>query len=134
MEPEATITTKFKKLWKNYISQRLLAVVVLLIFTLTIGEDKMVIISAMGATAFIIFAIPNTVSAKAKNVVGGHLVGLASGTIFCFIALPYFIECPLAVGIAIFLMVALKDLLKKSDVSCFSIIYPFKICNCKLRL
>ena len=107
MEPEVTIIKKFKRLWKNYIFQTLLAVVVLLIITLTIGEDKMVLISAMGATTFIIFAMPTTASAKAKIVVGGHLVGLASGAVFCSITLPYFIECPLAVGIAIFLMVAL---------------------------
>ena len=42
-----------------------------------------------------------------KNVIGGHLVGLACGTIFYFTALPYFIEYPLAVGFTILLMVAL---------------------------
>ena len=41
----------------------------------------MVIISAMGATSFIVFAMPKTVSAQTKHVIGGHLVGLASGAI-----------------------------------------------------
>jgi hypothetical protein len=36
-----------------------------------------------------------------------HLVGLVSGTIFYFTNLPYFLEYPLAVGIAMFIMVAL---------------------------
>jgi CBS-domain-containing membrane protein len=67
----------------------------------------MVIISAMGATAFIVFAMPKAVSAQTKNVIGGHLVGLAAGTIFYYTALPYFFEYPLAVGIAVFIMVAL---------------------------
>jgi CBS-domain-containing membrane protein len=67
----------------------------------------MVLISAMGATAFIVFAMPTTVSAQRRNVIGGHIVGLASGAIFYFTALPYFVEYPLAVGITIFLMVAL---------------------------
>jgi len=67
----------------------------------------MVVISAMGATAFIVFAMPTAVSAQTRNVIGGHLVGLASGTIFYFATLPYFLEYPLAVGIAIFVMVAL---------------------------
>ena len=61
----------------------------------------------MGATAFIVFAIPTVASAQTRNVIGGHLVGLASGTIFYFATLPYFIEYPLAVGIAIFVMATL---------------------------
>jgi CBS-domain-containing membrane protein len=61
----------------------------------------------MGATTFIVFAMPKATSAKTRNVIGGHLVGLAAGTIFYFTALPYFVEYPLAVGIAVFVMVAL---------------------------
>ena len=107
MELEATIKSKFKKLWKYYILQSLLAAAALFILTLIFGKDKMVVISAMAATAFIVFAMPTGVSARTKNVVGGHLVGLASGAIFYFTVLPYFLEYPLAVGIAIFFMVAL---------------------------
>ncbi len=107
MEFQTTIIGKFKKLWKYYLLQSLLAAVVLLILVLVLGEEKMVVISAMGATSFILFAMPTSVSAKTRNVVGGHLVGLASGTIFYFTNLHYFIEYPCAVGIAIFLMVAL---------------------------
>jgi len=67
----------------------------------------MVVISAMGATAFIVFAMPNAVSAHSRNVIGGHLVGLILGMIFFFIDIPYFFEFPLVVGIAIFVMAAL---------------------------
>jgi CBS-domain-containing membrane protein len=67
----------------------------------------MVVVSAMGATSFIAFAMPKAVSAKTRNILGGHLVGLASGAIFNFTNLPYFIEYPCAVGIAIFFMVVL---------------------------
>jgi CBS-domain-containing membrane protein len=67
----------------------------------------MVVTSAMGATSFIAFAMPKAVSAKTRNILGGHLVGLASGAVFYFTNLPYFVEYPCAVGIAIFLMVAL---------------------------
>ena len=107
MKPEATIKEKFKKLWKYYLLQSLLAAAALFVLVLILGKDKMVVISAMGATAFIVFAMPTTVSAQTKNVIGGHLVGLAAGTIFYFITLPYYIEYPLAVGIAFFIMVAL---------------------------
>jgi len=67
----------------------------------------MVVISAMGATSFIVFAMPTAASAQTRNVIGGHLVGLGLGTIFYFVTLPYLLEYPLVVGIAIFIMVAL---------------------------
>lgn len=101
------IGEKFKKLWKYYLCQSFLAAIALFIIVLVLGKDKMVVISAMGATSFIVFAMPTAVSAQTRNVIGGHLVGLASGTIFYFATLPYFLEYPLAVGIAIFVMVAL---------------------------
>lgn len=107
MQLEQTIGTKFKKLWKYYILQSLLGTATLFILVLVLGKDRIVVISAMGATAFILFAMPNTVSAKTKNVIGGHLVGLGSGTIFYFTSLPYFLEYPWAVGITILVMVAL---------------------------
>jgi CBS-domain-containing membrane protein len=107
MELEAAIGTKFRKLWKHYFLQSVLATALFSILVVILGREKMVLISAMGATTFIVFAMPNAVSAKRRNVIGGHLIGLASGAIFYFITLPYFLGYPLAVGIAIFFMVAL---------------------------
>ncbi len=106
-EKQITIKSKFKKLWKYYILQSLLATAVLFILVLVLGKYKLVVISSMGATTFTVFAMPKAVSAKTRNVIGGHLVGLASGTIFYFITLPYFLEYPLVVGLAILLMVTL---------------------------
>jgi CBS-domain-containing membrane protein len=107
MEEQTTIKSKFKKLWKYYLLQSLLATIVLFILVLVLGKHKLVVISSMGATTFIVFAMPKAVSAQTRNVIGSHLVGLASGAIFYFTTLPYFIEYPLAVGLAILLMVAL---------------------------
>jgi CBS-domain-containing membrane protein len=107
MEEQMTIKSKFKKLWKYYLLQCLLATIVLFILVLVLGKYKLVVISSMGATTFIVFAMPKAVSAQTRNVVGGHLVGLAAGAVFYFATLPYFIEYPLAVGLAILLMVAL---------------------------
>jgi len=102
-----SIWDKFKRLWKYYLLQSSLAGIALFFLVLVLDKDKIVIISAMGATAFLVFAMPTAVSAQTKNVIGGHLVGLASGTIFYLTPLPYLLEYPLAVGIAIFVMVAL---------------------------
>lgn len=101
------IKEKFKKLWIYYIIQSLMAAIALFVIVFVLGKERVVVISAMGATSFIVFAMPKAVSARTRNVVGGHLVGLASGAVFYFAALPYFVGYPLAVGIAVFLMVAL---------------------------
>ena len=107
MNSQNTIKSKFKKLWKHYLLQSSLAAAALLIIVLVLEKQKIVLISAMGATSFIVFAMPTAVSAQTKNVIGGHLVGLIAGAVFYFTALPYFLEYPLAVGFAIFIMVAL---------------------------
>lgn len=67
----------------------------------------MVVISAMGATAFIVFAMPTAASAQTRNVIGGHLVGLIVGVIFYYTNMAFYIEFPLVIAIAIFIMVAL---------------------------
>jgi CBS-domain-containing membrane protein len=105
--PRTSIGEKFRKLWKYYFLQSSLAGTALFILVLVLDKDKMVAISAMGATAFIVFAMPTAVSAQTRNVIGGHLVGFAVGAIFYLTPLPYLVEYPLVVGIAMFVMVAL---------------------------
>ena len=100
------ILDKFKRLWKYYIFQSALAGVAIFIIVL-VFQDSFVVIASMGATAFISFALPKNVSARTKHVIGGHLVGLACGTIFTLTAMPNYAEFPLAVSLAIFFMVAL---------------------------
>jgi CBS-domain-containing membrane protein len=97
---------KFKKLWPYYIFQSTLAGVAIFVIVL-VFQESFVIISSMGATAFICFALPKNVSAQTRHVIGGHLVGLCSGAIFMLTGLPDCVEIPLAVGLAIFFMVAL---------------------------
>jgi CBS-domain-containing membrane protein len=107
MEEKTTIISKFKKLWIYYILQSMLATLVLFILILILGGDKLVTISAIGATAFIVFAMPKSVSAQTRNILGGYLVGLASGGIFYLTSLPFIVEYPLAIGLVFLLMVTL---------------------------
>jgi|TARA_B100001964_G_C14249114_1_gene608957 CBS-domain-containing membrane protein len=78
---------KFKDNYISYILQSALAgltiVVVMLFLNIT---NQSVIIAALGATAFIVFAMPNSNTAKFRNVVGGHFIGILSG--FIFFSLP----------------------------------------------
>lgn len=103
------VIAKIIHLWPYHMLQSIFSAVALLLIILLIGDiNKMVAISAMGASCFIVFAMPKAVSAQTRNVVGGHFTGLICGLIFYFfIPLPYWIEYPLAVGIAIFIMVSL---------------------------
>jgi len=105
---------KFKKLWLYYVFQSALAAVFIFIIVLVFRES-FVIISSMGATAFICFALPKNVSAQSRHVIGGHLVGLCCGAIFMLTGFPDCVEIPMAVGLAIFFMVALDKKPRKAD-------------------
>jgi len=81
----------------------------LVLFFLTL--ENAVVVASIGATSFIIFAMPNSITAKPRNVVGGQLTGLISGAL-CSILMgllplhPIFIYS-VAVGISIFIMVVI---------------------------
>ena len=71
-----------KSHWKNYVFQSLLATMSLfcvLLFLEHAEEGKEVVVASLGATAFVVFALPNNLSAQPRNVIGGHIVGLACG-------------------------------------------------------
>jgi CBS-domain-containing membrane protein len=75
---------KLKKDFPNYMLQSLLATITLTIilyfeniFTHT------AVVASLGATTFIIFAMPKYATAQPKKVIGGHVVGIIVG-IFCF--------------------------------------------------
>jgi CBS-domain-containing membrane protein len=102
---------EFRQHWKHYVFQCLLATLVVFVVLLALSLKNAVIIASIGATAFIIFAMPGMITAKARNVIGGHTTGLIIGSL-CFLiphstvfyaALSY----SLAVGLAIFIMVVI---------------------------
>ncbi len=107
----ANISGEFRLLWKNYLYQSLLAAVVLAIVLVALSLEHAVVIASIGATAFIVFTMPGNVTARPRNVIGGHLVGLACGSLAALIPhhvlFSSIIVYVLAVGVAIFLMVAL---------------------------
>lgn len=77
------------------------------------------IIATLGATAFIVFAMPTSYPAAPRRLIGGYLVGMLVGGLCCALSTasvlrPLFVDQKvagivlgaLAVGLAIFLMVA----------------------------
>ncbi len=105
------IRREFRRLWKNYLYQSFLATVVVFLVLLLLNMEHVVVIASIGATAFIVFTMPRNITAAPRRVIGGHLIGLFSGSLCAFI--PHssidmaIIVYSLAVGIAMFLMVAL---------------------------
>ncbi len=112
------IDKSFVRAPKRYIIQSLLAVVtvgIILYFVEVLTHAA--IVAALGASTFIVFAMPHSITAQPRRLIGGHIVGLLSGT-FCYYA---FLAGPLgklvtgweftilfvyalAVGLSIFLM------------------------------
>jgi CBS-domain-containing membrane protein len=102
---------KFKSSWKNYIFQSFLAALTIFLVLLFLNIEQAVIISAIGATAFIVFAMPKEITAHPRNIIGGHLVGLAIGSLCALLPQPSLhlsiLAYSLAVGLSIFIMVVI---------------------------
>lgn len=79
------------------------------IVLLLLSMEQAVIIASIGATAFIVFAMPTSITARPRNVIGGHLVGLVCGSACALIpqssTLHSAVVYSLAVGLSFFLMV-----------------------------
>jgi len=81
------IDVKFKKNSVKYIFQCVLAtftILAVLIFLDILNETA--IITALGASAFIVFTMPTQYSSDPRRLIGGYVVGLASGFIFYLIS------------------------------------------------
>jgi CBS-domain-containing membrane protein len=107
----ARIRYEFKRLWKNYFYQSFLAALTVALVLLVLNIENAVVIASIGATAFIVFTMPKNITARPRRVIGGHIIGLLSGSLAAFIphnaSFPCILMYALAVGISIFLMVAL---------------------------
>ncbi len=80
-------------------------------------QANLVVIAAIGSSTFVVFVMPKARQARPRSLIGGHIVGLISGTIchllFLWFSLPegsmlrdfgFVFANSFAVGIAIFLM------------------------------
>ena len=100
---------EFRLYWKHYVLQSILATCSVFIVLYFLSLQEAVIVASIGATAFIVFTMPNNITAQSRNVIGGHLIGLFYGFLFSLIphsALIFSILIySLAVGASIFTMV-----------------------------
>ena len=103
------IDAEFRQHWKSYVLQSMLATVAVFIALYFLSMQHAVIIASLGATAFIVFAMPENITAQTRNVIGGHIVGLFCGFLFSLIPHSSLLSSLLvyssAVGASIFIMV-----------------------------
>lgn len=93
--------------------QSLFATVSIFFVLVILGLGEAVIVASLGATTFIIFALPHRFTARPRNVIGGHVAGLLSGYLCAFLiqVLPWnHYACnaalyALSVGLVMFVMV-----------------------------
>jgi CBS-domain-containing membrane protein len=81
------IDKKFRKNTLKYIFQCFLAsltILAVLIFLDVLNEAAL--ITALGASAFIVFTMPTQYSSDPRRLIGGYIVGLAVGFIFYIIS------------------------------------------------
>ena len=103
---------------KSYVMQSLLAIIAMALILHFVGFlARGAIVAALGSSTFIAFAMPNSVTAQPRRLVGGHVVGLLSGLIcyYAFLTGPIgeisvnvnsivWIAGALSVGLSIFVM------------------------------
>lgn len=92
-----------KTYWKHYFSQTLLSVSVLFIILILLTARDMVVIASIGATSFIVFAMPHAKSASARAVIVSYSAGLIIGSFF---------------GLLPFENIVLKALIYSTSVGC----------------
>ncbi len=68
--------------WGRYALQSLYATAAVFIVVLVLQVERLVIVASIGASAFIVFAMPRSITARTRNLVGGHIIGLSVGSLF----------------------------------------------------
>lgn len=96
------------KLWQNHtLTQSLLGALFLAPIILIFEEQNLLIVASLGSTIFIVLAIPSSKSARARNILIGHFIGLSVGSLSSLIPIAV-IPAVLAVGATMLLMIITK--------------------------
>ena len=105
----ASITKELQLYWKHYVFRSLAASLSVLIILLFLTIQDAVIVASIGATTFIVFAMPKSITAKPRNVIGGQIAGIIVGALCALIPhqllLPTIAVYSLSVGLSMFVMV-----------------------------
>jgi len=108
---------QFKKNPRPYIVQSLLALITFFVILLFVEKiTQVVVVAALGASTFIVFSMPRLITAQPRRLIGGHFMGLISGSachflfidglniIFSDTAIVTAVSFAIAIALAMFLM------------------------------
>ena len=78
------IDEKFREDPVHYLTQTLIAFlsIALIAGAMLLLTEEEIVTAALGATAFIVFAMPKHDTARARSVVGGNAIGIGIGLLF----------------------------------------------------
>ena len=100
---------EFLQHWKHYVFQSLFFTFLMFIVLVFLTLENAVVAASVGSSAFVVFAMPNSVPAKPRNLIGGQIVGMACGALGSFLAVimpgSSLLFYSVAVGLSIFIMV-----------------------------
>ena len=103
------IARELRLYWKHYVLQSLVASLAIFIVFLFLNTREAVIVASIGATTFIVFAMPKSITAKPRNVIGGQIAGIIVGSLCALIPHPLLFQSiavySLSVGLSMFVMV-----------------------------
>ncbi len=103
------IDPKFRRNFRQYLLQSLIASVVLLaILSVEDALDKAAVVAAIGSTAFILFITPHSQFGAPRNVIGGYVLSVLAGSLAVIVTTDstflLALEGASAVGLAFILM------------------------------
>lgn len=97
------IDEKFRKNPLPFIIQSVLAALFLALTFYLVWNINPLVVAGMGSTTFVLFATPESSSARPRAVIGGYIISMLTGLVFFPIPDPI-IAGSLAVGGSIFVM------------------------------
>ena len=109
--PLAQRIAKFRRHWKSYVVQSLMAFATLFLVLILLGENRLANVASLGASAFIVFAMPTEITGRTRNLVGGQFVGLIVGALIGLAPIENYamnvVLAAMAVGLTMFIMVVI---------------------------
>ncbi|MBM4148553.1 MAG: HPP family protein [Lentisphaerae bacterium] len=107
---DRVLDRRVRPFWPSYVLQSVLAAASIFVVLVALHRQNLVVAASLAATAFTVFTMPGSMTASARNVIGGHVVGLAFGSVFALASpqSPFLHDAmyALAVGCAMFVMAA----------------------------
>ncbi len=77
---------RFRPYWFKYLLQSIYATASVFIALVILRQQNLVVAASLAATSFTLFVMPHRVIASARNVIGGHMAGLLTGSLFSLIS------------------------------------------------